>query len=642
MTLDAFDDERLRAARVLNARSSPGPDARLSASDRVRVAARLFRAHASCANGTSPHRDMSPADLAAWTRAAEACERESPGTGRFWQNVGACLAETRRRVCQGEEDTDTDTDTDTDMDPERVSSARRVRALEASWELLFVAARVWRSAEKEGLVAERRYQISADPETSSEIGPEGPSARGDRTAWAEPAWRAVSELLEASPLEDNDAVASAAAARASPRSRARGRGAPRRRRPPGSSGAESRARARAPRGAGKAAQATTEDEDRASAKPRGEYPATAAAAAAAAAAVEGQSIPFVAETSAGAPRADQARASAASPFHLRFRVPCCEIPPPSSARPPRGAGRAALVPAASSACASALDALAAHVSAASDARDFRRDLGKALSAAAFPKSERLRDDEARRDEAAKAETNADAETKAFAKKKAFGGGDVSWDTARAAAVRHRAAAHARLVGACLERDMPDQAGACLRQMRAALAPGRCPAADPADPAPLAAAARAVGVAAEAWLACARRRGREAFAATRGADVLAREGEAVIDALAAAASASETSTTVCLEPGTRLAARVGVVVAEASAAAATVFAALVASGAQPAGAAAAQTRFCAFISEEPDAEKCLFSPCAEDDSSSAAPGKSEKVSREKKRSRGLRASSRCAR
>ena len=123
-----------------------------------------------------------------------------------------------------------------------------------------------------------------------------------------------------------------------------------------------------------------------------------------------------------------------------------------------------------------------------------------------------------------------------------------------------------------------------------------------------------------------------FAATRGADVLAREGEAVIDALAAAAaaSASETSTTVCLEPGTRLAARVGVVVAEASAAAATVFAALVASGAQPAGAAAAQTRFCAFISEEPDAEKCLFSPCAEDDSSSAAPGKSEKVSREKKK------------
>ena len=630
LTLDAFDDERLRAARVLNARSSPGPDARLSASDRVRVAARLFRAHASCANGTSPHRDMSPADLAAWTRAAEACERESPGTGRFWQNVGACLAETRRRVCQGEEDTDTDTDTDPDMDPERVSSARRVRALEASWELLFVAARVWRSAEKEGLVAERRYQISADPETSSEIGPEGPSARGDRTAWAEPAWRAVSELLEASPLEDNDAVASAAAARVAALARAWPRCAA----PAAAAWELWRRVARAgapPRGAGKAAQATTEDEDRASAKPRGEYPATAAAAAAAAAAaVEGQSIPFVAETSAGAPRADQARASAASPFRHRFRVPCCEIPPPSSARPPRGAGRAALVPAASSACASALDALAAHVGAASDARDFRRDLGKALSAAAFPKSERLRDDEARRDEAAEAETNADAETKAFAKKKAFGGGDVSWDTARAAAVRHRAAAHARLVSACLERDMPDQAGACLRQMRAALAPGRCPAAA-RDPAPLAAAARAVGVAAEAWLACARRRGREAFAATRGADVLAREGEAVIDALAAAAaaaSASETSTTVCLEPGTRLAARVGVVVAEASAAAATVFAALVASGAQPAGAAAAQTRFCAFISEEPDAEKCLFSPRAEDDSSSAAPGKSEKVSREK--------------
>ena len=240
--------------------------------------------------------------------------------------------------------------------------------------------------------------------------------------------------------------------------------------------------------------------------PGGIPPTAAAAAAPAAAAVEGQSIPFVAETSAGAPRADQARASAASPFRHRFRVPCCEIPPPSSARPPRGAGRAALVPAASSACASALDALAAHVGAASDARDFRRDIGKALSAAAFPKSERLRDDEARRDEAAEAETNADAETKAFAKKKAFGGGDVSWDTARAAAVRHRAAAHARLVSACLERDMPDQAGACLRQMRAALAPGRCPAADPADPAPLAAA--------RAW-ASPRRRGSPARGAVGG-------------------------------------------------------------------------------------------------------------------------------
>ena len=141
---------------------------------------------------------------------------------------------------------------------------------------------------------------------------------------------------------------------------------------------------------------------------------------------------------------------------------------------------------------------------------------------------------------------------------------------------------------------------CFEQLRAALAPGRCPSAA-RDPAPLAAAARAAGVAAKAWLACARRRGREAFAATRGADVLAREGEAAIDARAAAASASETqpdgaATRARLEPGTRLAARAGVVVAEASAAAATVFAALVASGARPAGAAAAQARFCAFLAE----------------------------------------------
>jgi hypothetical protein len=121
----------------------------------------------------------------------------------------------------------------------------------------------------------------------------------------------------------------------------------------------------------------------------------------------------------------------------------------------------------------------------------------------------------------------------------------------------------------------------------------------------------VRVAAEAWLACARRRGKEAFKSDKGADLLAKEGEAAIDALFAAAAeagaetrvgdAGETSesressqTTELPVPGTDLARRAGIVVAEAAAAAATTYAALVASGARPEGAAETQTRFCAFL------------------------------------------------
>ena len=160
-----------------------------------------------------------PADLAAWTRAAEACERESPGTGRFWQNVGACLAETRRRVCQGEEDTDTDTDTDTDMDPERVSSARRVRA-GGVLGALFVAARVWRSAEKEDSHRAPIPDIGGSRNvfgdwTGRTFGARRPdSLGGARVARG-------FELLEASPAEDNDAARELDRRRARRRARAR-------------------------------------------------------------------------------------------------------------------------------------------------------------------------------------------------------------------------------------------------------------------------------------------------------------------------------------------------------------------------------------------------------------------------------------
>ena len=40
-------------------------------------------------------------------------------------------------------------------------------------------------------------------------------SNGVETSWAEPAWRAVSDLLEASPLEENEKIAEAAAARVS-------------------------------------------------------------------------------------------------------------------------------------------------------------------------------------------------------------------------------------------------------------------------------------------------------------------------------------------------------------------------------------------------------------------------------------------
>ena len=147
MTLDAFDDARRRAARAANealfVRRGTETDA-LRGSDRVRVAARLFRAHASAENRAGAHRDMSPADLAAWTRAAEACERESPGTGQFWRAVRECLAETQRSVASGEEEPETETTTS------ETGDSRHLRALEASWELLFVAARVWRSVELDG------------------------------------------------------------------------------------------------------------------------------------------------------------------------------------------------------------------------------------------------------------------------------------------------------------------------------------------------------------------------------------------------------------------------------------------------------------------------------------------------------------
>ena len=624
-TTDAFDGALRAAARAANDafRRSPqdsnpdGPDGSCASDPTtlVRVAARLFRAHASCANHSGAPRDMSPADLAAWTRAARACERERPGSGKgvFWRVVAACAAETRRGV-EDEEDTGDDVSEDEDaVGNETRHDSRHLCALEASWELIFVAARAWRSAETDDSddgAAGRRDGATRPPLAR---------LNGVETSWAEPAWRAVSDLLEASPLEENEKIAEAAAARVAalakawPRCAATAAPAWEIWRRVGRLG-------KPPTGAGKEGLATTREGGANAGGPRGEYPAEAVAAAAAAAAAAEARVAFVGETSAaGAASAAAASSAAASRAARFFSCSCCEIPPPSSARPASGASLGCLVPAATSACASALDALAAHVGAASDARDVRRDLGKVLSAAAFVFASK-RDDEkttqvsttTRKENetvAGKQQTNGTLSSSQTSRFRAFGGASAPC-TAHSAAVRHRAATHARLMGVCLEHGMPDQAGACLRQMRAALAPGRLPSAA-VDPAPLAAAARAVRVAAEAWLACARRRGKEAFKSDKGADLLAKEGEAAIDALFAAAAeagaetrvgdAGETSesressqTTELPVPGTDLARRAGIVVAEAAAAAATTYAALVASGARPEGAAETQTRFCAFL------------------------------------------------
>ena len=579
---------------------------------------------------------MSPADLAAWTRAARACERARPGSGKevFWRAVSLCAAETRRGVLSDEEDTEDDFspfDEDAIGHEEKTRhDSRALCALEASWELIFVAARAWRSAETDDSDVQTAGLGGATTFTTLA------RSKGVETfsSWAEPAWRAVSDLLEASPLEENEKIADAAAARVAALAKAW----------PRCSAAAAPAweiwrrvgrLGKPPAGNGKAGKATTR-EGGANAEgpgPRGEYPAEAFAAAAAAAAAAEARFAFVGETSAAGPTAAPAAAaflsSAAASRRARFfsvACSCCAIPPPSSARPASGASPAALVPAATSACASALDALAAHVGAASDARDVRRDLGKVLSAAAFVFA-------SRDDEKTTQTTTLEDETVTPSGKqrgtlsssqtsfRAFGGASAAC-TARSAAVRHRAATHARLMGVCLEHGMPDQAGACLRQMRAALAPGRLPSAA-RDPAPLAAACRAVRVAAEAWLACARRRGKETFKSDKGADVLAKEGEAAIDALFAAAAeagaretrvgddsretsesrGSSPSTFIELPvPGTDLARRAGIVVAEAAAAAATTYAALVASGARPEGAAEAQTRFCAFLAPKPSARE----------------------------------------
>ena len=539
-----FDARRVRRratprrARFKRALES-GPDARLSASDRVRVAARLPRARQLrerdlAASGHVPRgprrvdarrggvRAGEPRDRAVLAkRGGVSCGDAAarvPGRGghrghRYGHRYGS-------RTCL---------------------RARRVRALEASWELLFVAARVWRSAEKEG--ARRRAPI---PDiggsrnvfgdwTGRTFGARRPdSLGGARVA------RGFGTPRGIAPGGQRRRRERAAAARVAALARARGRGAARRRRPPRELWRRVACAGARRRGEPGRRRRRRQKMKTARARNPGEYPATRRARRRRRRRGGGAIDPVRRRDVRGRARADQARASAASPFHLRFRVPCCEIPPPSSARAWRGGGpRARWFRRPARLRVGAGRARRARQRRVRRARLPPRPREGALGGG-VPEERTPPDDEARRDEAAKAETNADAETKAFAKKKAFGGGDVSWDARARAAVRHRAAAHARLVGACLARDMPDQAGACLRQMRAALAPGRCPAADPADP--RAAPARAVRAPRRRRPGARGAVGEEAFAATRGADVLAREGEAVIDALAAAASASETSTT----------------------------------------------------------------------------------------------------
>ena len=132
-----------------------------------------------------------------------------------------------------------------------------------------------------------------------------------------------------------------------------------------------------------------------------------------------------------------------------------------------------------------------------------------------------------------------------------------------------------------------------------------------DPAPRASVCRAVALAADAWRTAALANPAR-FAATKGAEKLARDGEAALAALAneaarcvgeRTASRNGTRRETCRRtnrvaerdatrraPGTSAGRAIGAVVAEAARAAATVWSALVASRARPADVDAAQAHF----------------------------------------------------
>ena len=301
------------------------------------------------------------------------------------------------------------------------------------------------------------------------------------------------------------------------------------------------------------------------------------------------------------------------------RLDCCAIPPPPrhpAASPPLAVP--ALVPARRCACAAALAALAAHLGAAAgDAKAFRRDLGRLLSAASLLRPPPFEaPGEARTTPTPKNPNSKTPNPNLGFRPLRRGSSFLAVGGARFAAsplgswTRHRAATHAALFAGCLSAGAVDQAALCLKQLRAALDAGRLPDASD-DPVPRATVCRAIGVAADAWRAHAAEDRTTAAGATRrggggdddddgGADAVAakmklaardalsREGEAAMDALAREAAREPAP-----PPGTVAARRVAAAAAEAAEAAARTWAAYAAANALDARAVvvAAQTRFC---------------------------------------------------
>ena len=250
------------------------------------------------------------------------------------------------------------------------------------------------------------------------------------------------------------------------------------------------------------------------------------------------------------------------------------------------------------ACAGALAALATHLSKAREPRSLKKDLGRALQSASLLLHKPAVED-TRLNEQAGGGVQILPET--F---RAAGGASLRL-TPRAADLRHRAATHVVLFATCLDVGVVDQAGVVLRQLCAPLnhknksGGDRLPSVV-VDPGSRAIVCRAIGCVAREWiargpaLAAGSIRGptndghnADATQQMKHFERLAREGEAAINVLfAEAARCGEADTVEADEDEFKK----GAVVAEASASAAAMHAALVSCGACQKGAAAAQARF----------------------------------------------------
>ena len=562
----------------------------------LRVAARLHRAGASAGRaGATRAAAMSPSDRAEWRRALETLERNERGS--FWTAMADVIAETRREVAEEEEEEEENGEEGEGGDEaaREVSeaspsaAATRARRNEPAWELLFVAAGAWRASGRERSSGEEEERSSG-----------GASDAGASDAWSARAWSVVSDVLAASPLPPP------------PERAVDGRVRPASSGPACSDAFDPRAYAAA---VARRVAALARRWPRCASR---DGPAWEVFRRVVGVGEAGGGVGFAAAERAADPAAAFARSDPPGPRTPPDppRLDCCAIPPPPR-HPAASPSLAvpALVPARRCACAAALAALAAHLGAAAgDAKAFRRDLGRLLSAASLLRPPPFEaPGEARTTPTPKNPNSKTPNPNLGFRPLRRGSSFLAVGGARFAAsplgswTRHRAATHAALFAGCLSAGAVDQAALCLKQLRAALDAGRLPDASD-DPVPRATVCRAIGVAADAWRAHAAEDRTTAAGATRrgggdddgGADAaaakmklaardaLSREGEAAMDALAREAAREPAP-----PPGTVAERRVAAAAAEAAEAAARTWAAYAAANAPDARAVvvAAQTRFC---------------------------------------------------